>query len=127
MAIVQLGDVVQKILGNEDRLTTSLEYYVGGEHFTSGDLEIKQFDECFSVDAWCIKRKDADAMVFTYPDLLVTPDITVGNAIWKSLTILNNWYAKGYVIGGKLISILLSRSDSEESYYESIKGACNEN
>ena len=91
------------------------------------NLEIKQFDECFSVDAWCIKRKDADAMVFTYPDLLVTPDITVGNAIWKSLTILNNWYAKGYVIGGKLISILLSRSDSEESYYESIKGACNEN
>ena len=90
-------------------------------------LEIKQFDECFSVDAWCIKHKDADAMVFTYPDLLVTPDITVGNAIWKSLTILNNWYAKGYVIGGKLTSILLSRSDSEESYYESIKGACNEN
>ena len=91
------------------------------------NLEIKQFDECFSVDAWCIKHKDADAMVFTYPDLLVTPDITVGNAIWKSLTILNNWYAKGYVIGGKLTSILLSRSDSEESYYESIKGACNEN
>ena len=91
------------------------------------NLEIKQFDECFSVDAWCIKHKDVDAMMFTYPDLLVTPDITVGNAIWKSLTILNNWYAKGYVIGGKLISILLSRSDSEESYYESIKGACNEN
>lgn len=89
-------------------------------------LEIKQFDECFSAEAWCIKHKDADAMMFTYPDLLVTPDITVGNAIWKSLTILNNWYAKGYVIGGKLTTVLLSRSDSEESYYESIKGACNE-
>ena len=90
------------------------------------NLDIKQFDECFSAEAWCIKHKDADAMVFTYPDLLVTPDITVGNAIWKSLTILNNWYAKGYVIGGKLNTVLLSRSDSEESYYESIKGACNE-
>lgn len=90
------------------------------------NLEIKQFDECFSADAWCIKHKDADAMVFTYPDLLVTPDITVGNAIWKSLTILNNWYAKGYVIGGRLKTVLLSRSDSEESYYESIKGAYNE-
>ena len=91
------------------------------------NLEIKQFDECFSADAWCIKHKEADAMMFTYPDLLVTPDITVGNAIWKSLTILNNWYAKGYVIGGKLKTVLLSRSDSEESYYESIKGVCNEN
>lgn len=90
------------------------------------NMEIKQFDECFSAEAWCIKHKEADAMMFTYPDLLVTPDITTGNVIWKSLTILNNWYAKGYVIGGKLTTVLLSRSDSEESYYESIKGACNE-
>ena len=90
------------------------------------NMEIKQFDECFSAEAWCIKHKEADAMMFTYPDLLVTPDITAGNVIWKSLTILNNWYAKGYVIGGKLTTVLLSRSDSEESYYESIKGACNE-
>ena len=89
------------------------------------NMEIKQFDECFSAEAWCIKHKEADAMMFTYPDLLVTPDITTGNVIWKSLTILNNWYAKGYVIGGKLTTVLLSRSDSEESYYESIKGACN--
>lgn len=85
------------------------------------NIEIKQFDECFSADAWCIKHKEADAMMFTYPNLLITPDITVGNVIWKSLTILNNWYAKGYVIGGRLNTILLSRSDSEESYYESIK------
>lgn len=90
------------------------------------NMEIKQFDECFNVEAWCIKHKDADAMMFTYPDLLITPDITVGNAIWKSLTMLNNWYAKGYVIGGKLTTVLLSRSDTEESYYESIKGVCNE-
>ena len=32
----------------------------------------------------------------------------------------------GYVIGGKLKTVLLSRSDYEESYYQSIKGACNE-
>ena len=70
------------------------------------------------------KLEEADAMMFTYPDLLITPDITVGNVIWKSLTILNNWYAKGYVIGGRLNTILLSRSDSEESYYESIKSLC---
>ena len=40
--IVQLGDVIQKILGNEDRLTTEREFYVGGEHFISGNLEVKQ-------------------------------------------------------------------------------------
>ena len=31
--IVKLSDVVNKISGNEDRLTTSLEYYLGGEHY----------------------------------------------------------------------------------------------
>ena len=87
-------------------------------------LEIQQFDECFDVEAWMIKHKDADVMMFTYPDLLITLDITVGNVIWKSLTILNNWLAEGYVIGGKLNTILLSRSDSAENYYNSIKGLC---
>ena len=89
-------------------------------------IEIKQFDECFDLASYLIKNPNADAESFTYPDLVITPDITVGNCIWKSLTILNNYYAKGYVIGGRLTTILLSRSDSEESYYESIKGVCNE-
>lgn len=86
------------------------------------DVKIKQFDECFSSEAYYIKNNKATDPAYTCPDLLVTPDITTGNVIWKSLTILNNWYAKGYVIGGKLTTVLLSRSDSEESYYESIKG-----
>lgn len=90
----------------------------------SKNIEIKQFDECFDLNAWCIKHKDADAYAFTYPDLLITPDITVGNCIWKSLTILNNWVAEGYVIGGRLKTVLLSRSDSENSYYNSIKRLC---
>lgn len=90
-------------------------------------IEIKQFDECFDLASYLIKNPEVDAESFTYPDLVITPDITVGNCIWKSLTILNGYYAKGYVIGGKLTTILLSRSDSEQSYYESIKGVCNEN
>ena len=89
-------------------------------------IEIKQFDECFDLASYLIKNPEADAESFTCPDLVITPDITVGNCIWKSLTILNNYYAKGYVIGGRLNTILLSRSDSEESYYESIKGVCND-
>ena len=87
-------------------------------------IEIKQFDECFDLASYLIKHPDADAESFTYPDLVITPDITVGNCIWKSLTILNDYYAKGYVVGGRLTTILLSRSDSEKSYYESIKGVC---
>ena len=88
-------------------------------------IEIQQFDECFSAGAWLLKNKDADPMMFTYPDLLITLDITVGNVIWKSLTILNNWSAEGYVIGGRLKTVLLSRSDSAENYYNSLKGLCN--
>jgi hypothetical protein len=87
-------------------------------------MEIQQFDECFSAEAWLLKNKDADPMMFTYPDLLITLDITVGNVIWKSLTILNKWSAEGYVIGGRLSTVLLSRSDSAENYYNSIKGVC---
>ncbi len=89
-------------------------------------IEIKQFDECFDLASYLIKNPEADAESFTYPDLVITPDITVGNCIWKSLTILNNWNVLGYVIGGRLKTVLLSRSDYEESYYESIKGACND-
>jgi len=88
--------------------------------------KIKQLDECFDPKAWVLKNKDKDINEFAIPDLIITPDITVGNCIWKSLTILNNWNVMGYVIGGKLKTVLLSRSDYEESYYESIKGACNE-
>ena len=36
----KLSDVVDRINGNVDRFTTSLEYYVGGEHFESNELEI---------------------------------------------------------------------------------------
>lgn len=43
MPKVFLGDVVNKILGNEDRLTTNKEYFIGGEHFESGSIEINQF------------------------------------------------------------------------------------
>lgn len=91
------------------------------------NIEIKQFDECFDATSWALKHKTEDLYSFSIPDVVITPDITVGNCIWKSLTILNDYFARGYVVGGKLKTILLSRSDSEQSYYESIKGVCNEN
>ena len=32
---VKIGEVVDKIVGDEDRLTTELEYYIGGEQIES--------------------------------------------------------------------------------------------
>ncbi len=37
---VKIGDVVDKIVGDEDRLTTSLKYYVGGEHISSSRIKV---------------------------------------------------------------------------------------
>ena len=37
---MKLTDVVNRINGNVDRFTTDLEYYIGGEHFESRELEI---------------------------------------------------------------------------------------
>ena len=37
---MKLTDVVNRINGNVDRFTTDLEYYIGGEHFESCELEI---------------------------------------------------------------------------------------
>lgn len=37
---MKLSEVVNRINGNVDRFTTDLEYYLGGEHFVSNELEI---------------------------------------------------------------------------------------
>lgn len=37
---VKIGDVVDKIVGDEDRFETNLEYYVAGEHIETGRIEI---------------------------------------------------------------------------------------
>ena len=39
---MKLSDVVNRINGNVDRFTTDLEYYIGGEHFDSCELEISR-------------------------------------------------------------------------------------
>ena len=39
---MKLTDVVNRINGNVDRFTTDLEYYIGGEHFESCELEISK-------------------------------------------------------------------------------------
>ncbi|MFQ7308007.1 MAG: restriction endonuclease subunit S [Mediterraneibacter sp.] len=36
----KLGELVDKIVGNEDRFNTNLKYYIGGEHMDSGSIAI---------------------------------------------------------------------------------------
>ena len=40
--MTKLKEVVDRIKGNVDRFTTDIEYYIGGEHFESNELEITQ-------------------------------------------------------------------------------------
>ena len=39
---VKIGEVVDKIVGNEDRLTTTLKYYIGGEHIDSNRIKVRK-------------------------------------------------------------------------------------
>lgn len=39
---MKISEVVNRINGNVDRFTTSLIYYIGGEHFESNELEISK-------------------------------------------------------------------------------------
>lgn len=53
-------------------------------------------------------------------DILIVPDINVGNAIWKALAVLANFTISGFVIGTKFTCLLNSRGDSADSYYKSL-------
>lgn len=39
---VKIGDVVDKIVGDEDRFTTELEYYIGGEHIDTSRIRVRK-------------------------------------------------------------------------------------
>lgn len=42
---VKFGDVVNKIVGDEDRLTTKLKYYIGGEHIETSRIKVRNRGE----------------------------------------------------------------------------------
>lgn len=58
-------------------------------------------------------------------DILVVPEITVGNVLYKSFTYMGGAIAAGIVIGAQAPVVVTSRSDSEESKLFSIALACN--
>lgn len=57
------------------------------------------------------------------PKVVLAPDINVGNAIWKSLTIIGGYNVAGIVLGSCIPAMLNSRSDTEKSYYASLQVA----
>ena len=58
-------------------------------------------------------------------DILVVPEITVGNVFYKSLTYLGGAKAAGIIVGAKVPVVLSSRTDSEDSKFYSIALAYN--
>jgi phosphate butyryltransferase len=53
-------------------------------------------------------------------DIIVTPDINVGNVLYKSLNFLGGAVAAAVIMGAQVPIVLTSRSDSEQSKLMSI-------
>lgn len=53
-------------------------------------------------------------------DLLLLPDIEAGNIFYKSFTMIAEWEGAGVVLGAKAPMILTSRSDSDNTKFQSI-------
>ncbi len=71
------------------------------------------------------KHKGIKSMIAGFVDILVVPEITVGNVLYKSLTYLGGAKAAGVLIGAQAPVVVTSRSDSEESKLFSIALAYN--
>jgi phosphate butyryltransferase len=54
-------------------------------------------------------------------NVLIVPNIETGNVIWKSITVLNQQYAAGVVVGGSCPIVVPSRSDDSRTKLLSIQ------
>ena len=68
------------------------------------------FDNAISIHA--AKTKGIDSKVAGDPDLLLTPDLQVGNILYKSLIYMAGAECAGTILGAQVPIILTSRSDS---------------
>lgn len=78
-----------------------------------------------AIAAEAAQHKGIQSEVAGYADILVVPEITVGNVLYKSLTYLGGATAAGILIGADAPVVLTSRTDSEESKLFSIALAYN--
>jgi phosphate acetyltransferase/phosphate butyryltransferase len=68
------------------------------------------FDNAISIDS--AKTKGIDSKVAGDPDLLLVPDLQVGNILYKSLVYMAGAECAGTILGAQVPIILTSRSDS---------------
>lgn len=68
------------------------------------------FDNAISIDS--AKIKGIDSKVAGDPDLLLVPDLQVGNILYKSLVYMAGAECAGTILGAQVPIILTSRSDS---------------
>ncbi len=76
------------------------------------------FDNAISFES--AKHKKIKSAVAGDTDLLLVPDIEVGNVLYKSLVFFAKAKVASIILGAKVPIVLTSRSDSEESKYYSI-------
>ncbi|TLX71538.1 bifunctional enoyl-CoA hydratase/phosphate acetyltransferase [Labilibacter sediminis] len=76
------------------------------------------FDNAVSFES--AKHKNIKSAVAGDTDLLLMPDIEVGNVLYKSLVFFAKAKVASVILGAKTPIVLTSRSDSEESKYHSI-------
>lgn len=76
------------------------------------------FDNAVSFES--AKHKGIKSEVAGDTDILLMPDIEVGNVLYKSLVFFAKAKVASVILGAKAPIVLTSRSDSEESKYNSI-------
>ena len=76
------------------------------------------FDNAVSFES--ARHKNIKSAVAGDTDLLLMPDIEVGNVLYKSLVFFAKAKVASVILGAKSPIVLTSRSDSEESKYNSI-------
>lgn len=76
------------------------------------------FDNAVSLES--AKRKGIRSEVAGDTDLLLMPDIEVGNVLYKSLVFFAKARVASVILGAKVPIVLTSRSDSERAKYDSI-------
>lgn len=112
------GALIRKsayILAENDK--NMLDYAKGGLLILSRpNVKCMQLDTALDKERNLVKNDIAEDNV----DLLIVPNINVGNAIWKSLTVFGNFTVSGYVLGTDFNCRLNSRGDSVESYLASL-------
>lgn len=76
------------------------------------------FDNAISVES--AKQKEIKSEVAGHTDLLLMPDIEVGNVLYKSLVFFAKAKVASMIVGASVPIVLTSRSDSEQAKFDSI-------